>query len=88
MAGGRYAPGHVGEFTQHLPFEALAATKITQSRLRPLPSRVVVYLLLVTCLPEVGYLRCMAQADRRAGGPTDRHTHGRRVVPQARRPLR
>jgi len=61
VAGGRYAPGHLGELTQHLPFEmvdeALTATKTTQSRLRDLPSRVVVYLILAACLfPEVGYL--------------------------------
>jgi hypothetical protein len=60
VAGGRYAPGHLGELTQHIPFEmvdeALAATRTTQSRLRDLPSRVVVYLLLAACLfPEVGY---------------------------------
>ncbi|HEX6359173.1 IS4 family transposase [Actinophytocola sp.] len=61
MAGGRFAPGHLGELTQHLPFEmvdaALTATRTTQARLRDLPSRVVVYLLLTACLfPEVGYL--------------------------------
>ncbi|EWM14298.1 IS4 family transposase [Kutzneria sp. 744] len=60
VAGGRYAPGHLGELTQHLPFEmideALTATRTTQHRLRDLPSRVVVYLLLAACLfPEVGY---------------------------------
>jgi hypothetical protein len=60
LAGGRFAPGHVGELTQHIPFEmvdaALAATGTTQSRLRDLPSRVVVYLLLAGCLfGEVGY---------------------------------
>jgi hypothetical protein len=60
VAGGRYAPGHLGELTQHLPFgmvdEALTATKTTQARLRDLPSRVVVYLLLAACLfPETGY---------------------------------
>lgn len=60
VAGGRYAPGHLGELTQLAPFEmideALAATRATQSRLRDLPSRVVVYLLLAACLfPEVGY---------------------------------
>ena len=60
LAGGRYAPGHLGELTQHLPFEmvdeALTATRTTQARLRDLPSRVVVYLLLAACLfPEVGY---------------------------------
>lgn len=60
VAGGRYAPGHLGELTQLAPFEmvdeALAATRATQSRLRDLPSRVVVYLLLAACLfPELGY---------------------------------
>ena len=60
VAGGRYAPGHLGELTQHLPFEmideALAATRTTQTRLRDLPARVVVYLLLAACLfPETGY---------------------------------
>jgi Insertion element 4 transposase N-terminal/Transposase DDE domain len=60
VARGRFAPGHLGELTQHVPFEmvdaALAATRTTQSRLRDLPSRVVVYLLLAACLfPEVGY---------------------------------
>ena len=60
VAGGRYAPGHLGELTQHLPFEmvdeALTATKTTQTRLRDLPSRVVVYLILAACMfPEVGY---------------------------------
>jgi hypothetical protein len=60
VAGGRYAPGHLGELTQHLPFEmvdeALAATRTTQARLRDLPSRVVVYLVLAACLfPEIGY---------------------------------
>src|SRR5215213_1450326 len=60
LAGGRFAPGHLGELTQHIPFEmvdaALAATGTTQARLRDLPSRVVVYLLLAGCLfGEVGY---------------------------------
>lgn len=60
VARGRYAPGHLGELTQHLPFEmvdaALTATRRTQSRLRDLPSRVVVYLVLAACLfPEIGY---------------------------------
>jgi hypothetical protein len=60
VAEGRFAPGHLGELTQQVPFEmvdeALAATRSTQSRLRDLPSRVVVYLLLAGCLfPEVGY---------------------------------
>jgi hypothetical protein len=60
VAGGRFAPGHLGELTQLVPFEmvdeALAQTGTVQSRIRDLPSRVVVYLLLAACLfPEAGY---------------------------------
>jgi hypothetical protein len=60
VAGGRFAPGHLGELTQLVPFEmvdeALAETRTVQSRVRDLPSRVVVYLLLAACLfPEAGY---------------------------------
>jgi hypothetical protein len=54
VAAGVFAPGHLGELTQIVPFEmvdqALAATGTTQARLRVLPSRVVVYLLLAGCL--------------------------------------
>jgi len=62
VAPGRFAPGHVGELTQQVPFElvdaALAATGRVQSRLRDLPARVVVYLLLAGCLfAEVGYVQ-------------------------------
>jgi Insertion element 4 transposase N-terminal/Transposase DDE domain len=60
VAAGRFAPGHLGELTQLVPFEmvdeALAETRRVQSRIRDLPSRVVVYLLLAACLFEdVGY---------------------------------
>jgi hypothetical protein len=60
VAGGRFAPGHLGELTQLVPFEmvdeALAQTRTMQSRVRDLPARVVVYLLLAGCLfPELGY---------------------------------
>jgi hypothetical protein len=60
VAGGRFAPGHLGELTQLVPFEmvdaALTETGKVQSRLRDLPSRVVVYLLLAACLfPDLGY---------------------------------
>ena len=60
MAAGRFAPGHLGELTRLVPFEmvdeALAQTKTVQSRIRDVPSRVVVYLLLAACLfPELGY---------------------------------
>ncbi|WP_255413945.1 IS4 family transposase [Pseudonocardia sp. MH-G8] len=60
MAGGRFAPGHLGELTQIVPFEmvdaALADTAAVQQRLRLLPSRVVVYLLLAAGLfTEIGW---------------------------------
>jgi hypothetical protein len=60
VAKGRFAPGHLGELTQLIPFEmvdeALAETRKVQSRTRDLPSRVVVYLLLAGWLfPELGY---------------------------------
>ncbi|MEU4482359.1 IS4 family transposase [Micromonospora sp. NPDC023966] len=55
-----FAPGHLGELTRLVPFEmvddVLTATGRTQSRVRLLPARVVVYLLLAGCLfAELGY---------------------------------
>jgi hypothetical protein len=51
VAGGRFAPGHVGELTRIVPFEmvdaVLADTGTVESRVRLLPSRAVVYLLLL-----------------------------------------
>ena len=60
VASGVFAPGHLGELTQIVPFEmvdqALAATGTAQARIRVLPARVVVYLLLAGCLfAELGY---------------------------------
>jgi hypothetical protein len=89
VAGGRFAPGHLGELTQHLPFEmvdaALTATRATQARLRDLPSRVVVYLLLAACLfPEVGYCGVWRKLTAGlAGVPTATPTGG--GLAQARR---
>ncbi|HEX6759264.1 MAG TPA: IS4 family transposase [Propionibacteriaceae bacterium] len=61
-AAGVYAPGHLGELTQHLPFElvddVLSQTKRVQRRLRELPSRVGVYFVLALMLfPRLGYAR-------------------------------
>jgi hypothetical protein len=58
-AGGRFAPGHLGELTQ-VPFEIVDAvleeTCRVHRRVRDCPSRVVVYLLLAGCLfAEQGY---------------------------------
>ncbi|WP_232074473.1 IS4 family transposase [Phytohabitans suffuscus] len=72
MAAGRFAPGHLGELTQQVPFEmvdaVLAETRTAQRRIRDLPARVVVYLLLAGSLfAELGYrqvwLRLVAGLD-------------------------
>ena len=60
VAGGRFAAGHLGELTQQVPFEMVDAvleqTCRVQRRVRDLPARVVVYLLLAGCLfAELGY---------------------------------
>jgi hypothetical protein len=62
VAGGRFAPGHLGELTQQVPFEMVDAvleeTGRLQRRVRDLPARVAVYLLLAGCLfAELGYSR-------------------------------
>jgi hypothetical protein len=61
-----FAPGHLGELTQIVPFEmvdaVLAETRGTQRRLRRLPSRVVVYLLVAAGLFEgLGYRQVWAR---------------------------
>jgi hypothetical protein len=55
-----FAPGHLGELTRLVPFEmvddVLAMTRRTEVRVRLLPARVVMYLLLAGCLfAELGY---------------------------------
>ena len=62
VAAGAFAPGHLGELTQYLPFELvddiLEQTKTVQRRLRDLPSRVGVYFLLALGMyPRLGYAR-------------------------------
>jgi transposase IS4-like protein/DDE family transposase len=62
VAAGVYAPGHLGELTQYLPFEVvddvLEQTGTMQRRLRDLPSRIGVYFLLALGLfPGLGYAR-------------------------------
>ncbi len=60
VAGGVFAPGHLGELTRIIPFEmvdaVLAGCGAVQRRVRKLPARVVVYLLLAAALFEpAGY---------------------------------
>jgi hypothetical protein len=62
VAEGVFAPGHLGELTQYIPFElvddVLEQTRTVQQRLRQLPSRVGVYFLLALMLfPSLGYTR-------------------------------
>jgi hypothetical protein len=73
VAAGRFAPGHVGELTRIVPFEmvdaALAGTNTVQQRVRVLPSRVVIYLLLAGGLfAERGYGQVWARMTARLGG--------------------
>ena len=62
VTAGVYAPGHLGELTQYLPFElvddVLEQTRTVQRRLRDLPSRAGVYFVLALGLfPRLGYAR-------------------------------
>lgn len=54
VAAGAFAPGHIGELTRIVPFEmvddVLERTGKAQARVRLLPARVVVYLLLAAAL--------------------------------------
>ncbi|WP_099021531.1 IS4 family transposase [Mycolicibacterium palauense] len=66
MNKGPFAPGHLGELTRivspDLVDAALEATGRTQKRLRVLPSRVVVYVLLAAALfAEIGYAQVWAR---------------------------
>jgi hypothetical protein len=70
---GRFAPGHLGELTQQVPFEMVDAvledTCRLQRRVRDLPSRVVVYLLLAGCLfAELGYPQVWRRLSAGLGG--------------------
>jgi Insertion element 4 transposase N-terminal/Transposase DDE domain len=61
IAAGVFAPGHLGELTQIVPFELVDAvleeTGTRERRLRLLPSRVGMYFVLAMCLfPRPGYL--------------------------------
>ena len=62
VAGGVFAPGHLGDLTRFLPWEVvddvLIETGTVQRRLRDLPSRVGVYFVLALGLfPRLGYAR-------------------------------
>src|SRR5215217_796464 len=74
VAAGAFAPGHIGELTRIVPFEmvdaVLAETGAQQRRVRDLPSRVVVYLLLAAALfADLGYGQVWARMIAGLGGP-------------------
>jgi Insertion element 4 transposase N-terminal/Transposase DDE domain len=73
VAAGAFAPGHVGELTRIVPFEmvdeVLERTGAVQQRVRLVPARVTVYLLLAAALfAELGYLQVF---DRLCAGLCD-----------------
>jgi Insertion element 4 transposase N-terminal/Transposase DDE domain len=73
VAAGAFAPGHIGELTRIVPFEmvdaVLAETGAQQRRVRDLPSRVVVYLLLAAALfADLGYSPVWARMIAGLGG--------------------
>jgi transposase IS4-like protein len=66
VAAGVFAPGHLGELTQIVPFEladgVVADARVGQRRLRRLPSRVGIYFVLALGLfPRAGYLGVWAK---------------------------
>jgi hypothetical protein len=74
VAEGAFAPGHLGELTQIVSFDlvdaALEATRSVQRRVRVLPSRVVVYVLLAGVLFEqIGYRQVWARLVSGLDGP-------------------
>jgi hypothetical protein len=75
VATGPFAAGHLGELTQLIPFEmvdeVLAATRRVQQRVRLLPARVVVYLVLAGSLfAELGYPQVWRQLTAGLAGLT------------------
>ncbi|WP_213571123.1 transposase domain-containing protein [Rhodococcus sp. USK13] len=88
VAAGPFAPGHIGELTRIVPFEmvnaALDSARATQTRLRELPSRVVVYLLLSAALfPNIGCTRVWAKMTAGLAGAVA--APGSSALSQARR---
>ncbi|MEY9864620.1 hypothetical protein ABH935_010281, partial [Catenulispora sp. GAS73] len=92
-ASGLFAPGHLGALTSLVPAElvdaVLAATGRTQRRLRMLPSRVGVYLVLAMVLfPQVGlarvWSRLTAGLSQAVAGPSEKALRDlrRRIGPE------
>ncbi|MFE5681564.1 transposase domain-containing protein, partial [Streptomyces erythrochromogenes] len=91
VAAGVFAPGHLGELTQYVPFELVddvhEQTRTVQTRLRHLPSRVGVYFLLTLGLfPELGYRRVWDKLVAGLQG-LDLHTPSEKALRDLRRRL-
>ncbi|MEU2874671.1 IS4 family transposase [Streptomyces olivoreticuli] len=91
VAAGVFAPGHLGELTQYVPFElvndVLERTRTVQVRLRHLPSRVGVYFLLALGLfPALGYRRVWDKLVAGLDG-LDLHTPSEKALRDLRRRL-
>lgn len=89
VATGPFAPGHLGELTQIVPFEmvddVLASTASVQQRVRDLPSRVVVYALLAAGLfADLGHRQVWARLTAGLGALTSAQP-GSSALAQARR---
>src|SRR5690349_1577142 len=73
VAAGVFAPGHLGELTQYLPFElvddVLEQTRTVQRRLRACPRGPGVFPAGAGNVPAPGICPGLGQADRRAGRP-------------------
>ncbi|MFJ6574320.1 IS4 family transposase [Streptomyces sp. NPDC091292] len=75
VAAGVFAPGHIGELTRIVPFEmvdeVLAETRAIERRVRLLPARVTVYLLLAGALfSELGYRQVFDRLCAGLAGPS------------------
>ena len=73
VAGGVFAPGHLGELTQYLPSglagDVLAQTRTVQRRLRDLPSRAgACFVLALGMFPRLGYVRVWDKLTAGLGG--------------------
>jgi transposase IS4-like protein/DDE family transposase len=92
VAAGRFAPGHLGELTQLVPFEmvddAVQRAGVVQARVRLLPARVVVYLLLAGCLfAELGWVQVWHRLTAGLGGVAVATTPTASALRQARQRL-
>ncbi|MFI6984270.1 IS4 family transposase [Embleya sp. NPDC050154] len=91
VAAGVFAPGHIGELTRIVPFEmvddVLVATRTVERRVRLVPARVTMYLLLAGALfADLGYRQVFERLCAGLAGPTPARPSGS-ALRQARQRL-